>query len=490
MKKLLLIVLLFSSLATCAMALGKEKTDEVELKYNELKVLKLFLDNSRDSLDSEMKTRWEAKERYIQQKKLDKEEMTDLRQKLEKNYQNLSRVKEETLLYEGKIEDENASLEKMTKEVSFLSSAVKDNLEGIIKKCVQHFPLSVEAEKMAVNNIQRGYLAKKNNYETLREITAFYKARYSKYSTIAQTKKTVLSDDNTQSDMNIIRIGEVSAYGISATGDVYIIRQTGNLGSSRFAIDNIASPDFKNQIQVAMKQWIKSGHVNGMLPFEVLQNGNSKKLISGEEISKYQKLYDWFKKGGAVMWAMAIIVVWTIFLIIIKLLQFNRKHKDATKLRKEIVKILETSTKEDAVVYIDGKKGIVAKAVKACLHHSQWSRSSAEKAVREILVEEVPQLNKSLTTLAVLASSAPMLGLLGTVTGMIHLFKVITQYGTSDPSILAGGISEALITTQAGLIVAIPLLLTHNFLKNKARYIQTEIERNTIKVLNRLWPEG
>ena len=72
---------------------------------------------------------------------------------------------------------------------------------------------------------------------------------------------------------------------------------------------------------------------------------------------------------------------------------------------------------------------------------------------------------------------------------MISLFKVITHYGTGDPKMLASGISEALITTETGLIIAIPLLLIHNALRNRTNRIMVEMEKGAIRILNRLWPE-
>jgi biopolymer transport protein ExbB len=131
---------------------------------------------------------------------------------------------------------------------------------------------------------------------------------------------------------------------------------------------------------------------------------------------------------------------------------------------------------------------VVARVVRVCLEHSQWTRESAEKAVREVLIQELPVLNQHLATLAVIASAAPLLGLLGTVTGMISLFEVITSYGTGDPRMLAGGISEALITTQAGLTIAIPVILLHNHLRNRREDIQAAMEKHAISILNKLWP--
>jgi biopolymer transport protein ExbB len=86
----------------------------------------------------------------------------------------------------------------------------------------------------------------------------------------------------------------------------------------------------------------------------------------------------------------------------------------------------------------------------------------------EQLGEESAHLNRGLATVAVLAAVSPLLGLLGTVTGMIETFQSITLFGTGDPKLMSGGISQALVTTQMGLAVAIPLVLFHSLLVGRA----------------------
>ena len=83
-----------------------------------------------------------------------------------------------------------------------------------------------------------------------------------------------------------------------------------------------------------------------------------------------------------------------------------------------------------------------------------------------------------------MATTAPLLGLLGTVMGMIQLFEVITLHGTSDPKLLAGGISVALVTTEAGLMVAIPLQLLHTFLSNRVDRLVAKMENTGLALLN------
>jgi biopolymer transport protein ExbB len=89
----------------------------------------------------------------------------------------------------------------------------------------------------------------------------------------------------------------------------------------------------------------------------------------------------------------------------------------------------------------------------------------------EQLAEESSRLNRGLPTVAVLAAVSPLLGLLGTVTGMIETFQSITLFGTGDPKLMSGGISQALVTTQLGLAVAIPLVLFHSLLVGRANRI-------------------
>lgn len=96
----------------------------------------------------------------------------------------------------------------------------------------------------------------------------------------------------------------------------------------------------------------------------------------------------------------------------------------------------------------------------------------------EQLAEESSLLNRGLPTVAVLAAVSPLLGLLGTVTGMIETFQSITLFGTGDPKLMSGGISQALITTQLGLAVAIPLVLFHSLLAGRANRIVEQLGKS------------
>ena len=97
------------------------------------------------------------------------------------------------------------------------------------------------------------------------------------------------------------------------------------------------------------------------------------------------------------------------------------------------------------------------------------------RKLEEVVISAVAEVKQGLSTIKVLAAIAPLMGLLGTVTGMIGTFQAITLFGTGDPKLMAGGISQALVTTVLGLCAAIPLLLSHSILNTRAVFISKVI---------------
>ncbi len=107
---------------------------------------------------------------------------------------------------------------------------------------------------------------------------------------------------------------------------------------------------------------------------------------------------------------------------------------------------------------------------------------------RESLHKSLPALHDRLSTISVIAAAAPLLGLLGTVSGIMATFHVITLYGAGNPAMMAGGIAKALLTTKAGLVVAFPLILLHNHLQNRADEIESDSLRTALGITGT--PEG
>ena len=129
-------------------------------------------------------------------------------------------------------------------------------------------------------------------------------------------------------------------------------------------------------------------------------------------------------------------------------------------------------------------KGSTSRVVGATLRNLERDRDHLEDIVAESILHESPVLNRFGAIIMVIAAVTPLLGLLGTVTGMISTFDIITEFGTGDPKLLSGGISVALVTTQLGLVVAIPALVFGNLLSGWSNRIKDDMEKAALNVIN------
>jgi biopolymer transport protein ExbB len=125
----------------------------------------------------------------------------------------------------------------------------------------------------------------------------------------------------------------------------------------------------------------------------------------------------------------------------------------------------ETLTARDA-------RTAVGSAVAAVYAVRDQGREAMESKLDEVMKMQVPELERFLSTVAILASAAPLIGLLGTVTGMVRTFEVISAFGTGNQSLMSESIAEALLATQNGLLVAFPLLILHMQLASRARALE------------------
>jgi biopolymer transport protein ExbB len=144
-----------------------------------------------------------------------------------------------------------------------------------------------------------------------------------------------------------------------------------------------------------------------------------------------------------------------------------------TKIRKAL--LVNRNVKE-AIKICEQSKGPVASVMKAGLLRYGHSREDVEKTIENAALYELDRLEKRLGVLATTANVAPMLGFLGTVAGMIKSFATLAEQGLTNPAAVAVGISEALITTAAGLIIAIPAQLVYNWYTTKITRFVRDIE--------------
>ncbi len=150
-------------------------------------------------------------------------------------------------------------------------------------------------------------------------------------------------------------------------------------------------------------------------------------------------------------------------------------HKQKSPLQEILTQANSNPVELEKKLRADSRlRGVFAEMSQAILQSKTNGKDAMVREAREVLRGSGNQLNRHLGTIAVLATSAPLLGLAGTVNGIMGTFAVITAYGMGNPAMLSGGIAEALMVTEAGLVVAFPLLLLHNHLQNRADHIEAQ----------------
>jgi biopolymer transport protein ExbB len=177
-------------------------------------------------------------------------------------------------------------------------------------------------------------------------------------------------------------------------------------------------------------------------------------------------------------------------MILERLIYFARRNTNDTAFMAKFGALMDQKRYPEAKALCDRSGSSLARAMGAIAENATLDRETAEKGVKEAMLKEIPALEKRLPLLAAMGAAAPLLGLLGTVSGLVTLFKVLNQLGANDPKVLAGGISEALINTETGLAIAIPVLLIHGFLNEKLDTMTATLNSRSMETLNKLWPRG
>ena len=186
---------------------------------------------------------------------------------------------------------------------------------------------------------------------------------------------------------------------------------------------------------------------------------------------------DLLLRGGLVLLVIVLLSLYALYLFLTRLFKLSRERPDADRLMARVNAAVLGRNLEMAMIACDHHGGPVARVLKAALARIPYGRPAVEAAFQEAYLSEEQHLTRGLRPLATIAQVATLLGLLGTVTGMIRAFAVVSAQGTGDPSALAGGIGQALITTAAGLFVAIPTVLGHSYLASRVEGILVELER-------------
>jgi biopolymer transport protein ExbB len=201
-------------------------------------------------------------------------------------------------------------------------------------------------------------------------------------------------------------------------------------------------------------------------------------------------MWDLIQKGGPVMYLIIILSVISLGIIIERIYSLNRARIDAREFMDEIINSLKRNKVIESIEMCNKTPGPIARIIKAGILKHDRSRPEIKESIDEAAALEVPLMEKHLPILATIAHIAPLMGLLGTVSGMIKAFQVIQNKAVTmtpvNPGDLAGGIWEALLATLAGLLVAIPTYVAYNYLVNQVDSLVYDMERSATDLVNLL----
>ncbi|MFC1848657.1 MotA/TolQ/ExbB proton channel family protein [candidate division CSSED10-310 bacterium] len=200
-------------------------------------------------------------------------------------------------------------------------------------------------------------------------------------------------------------------------------------------------------------------------------------------------ILDYFNKGGTIMYPLLILSILSFTFIIERLWFYLRISRDNAHFLPRIQPALKRRKIKEAITICNNFKGPVALTVKAGLLKYNEGQAQAEKAIERTATHQLTRLESGLGILSSIGNIAPLLGFLGTVIGMIKSFDVIAYQGLDDPSLVAIGIKEALITTATGLIVAIPTLAAFNYFTSRVSHFVFEMEINSEEMLDLLFED-
>ncbi|MBW8888022.1 MAG: MotA/TolQ/ExbB proton channel family protein [Fibrobacteres bacterium] len=494
-----------AALLAASMAFGKEDPQAIQRQaladlQKELSSLENLKAEKLDALEKKEAERWDARYRAAARAKEDDERARSLEEKYGRLASDLTRTEEDLVKARSEAKDKVDEAAAVRAGWDGFNASLKRAIDGAAENLSLDVPVALEDRTLRLSKASE-FMAAKGGANTQDALAAFLDASLLR---VDQTLKQSLEDRQAvfgggrpasawRLQLGTVFVGELekgSEGGNGRPGESQILLRTGNLQGKTFVWRNDLAGEYNRMLSTAI-----SGAAQGKtvlaLPLDVLQfKSLGSGFVKGEELSWQSRFAAWFKAGGVTLYPLFAVGILSLFMILERLVYFARKNTNARSFTARFLSLAEARRWREAKEMCSRSGSALARTLGALADKAEQSRDAAEKAVREALLREVPALEKRLPLIAAMGAAAPLLGLLGTVSGLVNLFKVLNQLGANDPKVLAGGISEALINTETGLAIAIPVLLIHGFLNERMDGINAAISSSAMEVLNKVWPKG
>ncbi len=398
-----------------------------------------------------------------------------LNEKLERLNSELNRAADELAADQAVLDELSEQRDALKKNIS-TRLASKEELDAILKDHARNFlalaessPYSAQAPERL--KILQAYVSGDpmfgmNDVKTLLDLY---------FEDIAASRKKVLytgeilDRSGAEKTADIVRIGHITAL-YRASG------QTGYLTLSPASGRLLAGAEPSFWVRRNLKRYL-----NG-------ETGDVYIDISGgaaiKQLARRESLADQLRSGGVLVIPILLVGLAALGLTIERLIFLSKVRHNTDALMTRVTDLVAKGDFEGALDITEPHRNRpTGRVLMAGLAHRDESREVIESALSEAILRETPRLERFLGALKVSAAVAPLLGLLGTVTGMINTFQVITTHGTGDPRLMAGGISEAMVTTQTGLAVAIPIMMVAAFLSRRANTLSQDMEEKGLALM-------
>jgi biopolymer transport protein ExbB len=290
-------------------------------------------------------------------------------------------------------------------------------------------------------------------------------------SGIAKSATQVRAPDGQLIDAEVLRFGHVGfVYHSESVPPAIALAAPADASGYRW------QDQLPESVASAVTDAVRSG--SGVVPLDISGNLRVESQIGS------RSLQDLVETGGMVMGPLVAVAIIALLLMLERLIILYGQRSSRDSLVQTVLGHCRASDWPAAESACESVRGVLPRTLLACLRRRPSGASMMEDSIQEQLLHEVPRLRRRLNGIAVMAAIAPLLGLLGTVTGIIHTFETISAHGNTHPGMMAGGISEALFTTAAGLVIAIPVLLVHAVLSSRVDRLVSDTERHAATLLN------
>ena len=422
----------------------------------------------------------------------DKIDSYNRRKDLEARIRSREREIEDLRILGLKLENEvlelNSKKEEITREVEGLEREINEarkftvgKLEQLRAKGLSLFPSRCEEKMVRLKELSEKYKPGESNIiEGLRELIAFIRDEIASGETLEIYPGTVKANDGIELKARILRIGRVASLFLSSQDDrVGILLKR----EESYQWEEGLSESTQRKIREIFKTMSRRNPGLLGIPLDVTAGRRST-----AEVETTHGVTSYLIRGGPVMNPLILVGLAALIMIGERILFLRKNRMEAGGLMDRLSGYLQEKRYPEAKELLEETPGVLARVLGSGFARIDRGRESVQEAIDEAILSELPPLKRFLSAIGIMGTISPLLGLLGTVSGMIATFNVITRFGSGDPKLLSGGISEALITTEVGLAIAIPVLLLHNHLSNRVEEIISKLEEGSVKFINLIFP--